>query len=171
MKITLVGFMGSGKSTVGKLLSERLGVPFLDLDELIVEREGMSIPEIFERKGESYFRAIERELLEEVLSGEASVILSVGGGLFTTEENVGLVNSLSTSIFLDADFEVLWNRISSDKNRPLVRRGKEKVREIFEKRLPFYGKAHLRVRTDLLSPEEAVEEIIEKLSLEGKASR
>ena len=87
MKISLIGFMGCGKTTVGRLLSKRLGIPFFDLDELVVEREGMSIPEIFKKKGERVFRKLESQVLKELLLKNISFVLSTGGGTPTYLNN------------------------------------------------------------------------------------
>ena len=140
-RITLVGFMGCGKTSVGRELSNLLKLPFLDLDSLIVERTKMEIPQIFERFGEEGFRKVEREVLEEVLRKSGSFVLSVGGGAPAYKDNLNLINSFSTSVFLETPFEELWKRISKDENRPLVKLGKERVRELYEKRFPFYRRA------------------------------
>ena len=160
MKIVLLGFMGSGKSTIGKLLSERLEVPFLDLDEEIVRKTGLSIPEIFSSLGEEKFREIERETLIGLLSKTESLVVSTGGGAPAYKDNMELINKNSISIYLKADFEKLWKRISKDSNRPLVADGKEKVKKLFERRIPFYEKADIVVRTDIFTPDETVERIL-----------
>jgi len=147
-RITLLGFMGCGKTSVGRELSNLLKLPFLDLDSLIVERTGMEIPRIFERFGEEGFRKVEREVLEEVLRRSGGFVLSVGGGAPAYKDNIDIINSFSTSIFLETPFEELWRRISRDENRPLVKLGKERVRELYEKRLPFYGRADFKVNCE-----------------------
>ncbi len=164
LKIVLLGFMGSGKSTIGKLLSERLKVPFLDLDEEIVRKTGLSIPEIFSSLGEENFREIERETLIGLLSKPGSLVVSTGGGAPAYKDNMELINKNSISIYLKADFEKLWKRISQDGNRPLVATGKEKVRKLFERRIPFYERANIVVRTDNQTPEETTDEILKKLN-------
>ena len=164
MKITLIGFMGSGKTTVGKLLSKSLKITFIDLDDLIVQRTAMEIPQIFKEFGEEGFRKIEREILEEILNQKGEFVLSTGGGAPAYSDNLELINKNSTSVFLKADFETLWNRISMDKNRPLVSRGKEELLKLYRERLPFYEKAHIVVDTTNKSPEEVVEEIEKALS-------
>jgi len=160
MKITLVGFMGSGKTTVGRLLSERLNLPFLDLDDVIAEETGLSIPEIFETKGEEEFRKIESRLLKGVLSRNSSFILSTGGGAPAHKNNMEVINSLSLSFYLETPFETLWKRISGDTNRPLARLGKERVKELLVKRIPYYEMAHFKVNTCGKNPDEIAEEII-----------
>jgi shikimate kinase len=165
MKVVLVGFMGSGKSTVGKLLSERLGVPFVDTDVEVEKRTGMDIPEIFKKKGEEYFRGLERRIIEELLSLPYLLVISTGGGLPAYSNNMELLNKKAFTVYLEADFEVLWRRISEDRNRPLVSLGKEKVKELLERRLPFYEMAKFKVRTDVNSPVACVEEILNALPL------
>ena len=164
MKIVLLGFMGSGKSTIGRLLSERLEVPFLDLDEEIIRKTELSIPEIFSSLGEEKFREIEREVLTGLLSKPGSLVISTGGGVPAYKDNMELINKNSISIYLKADFEKLWERISKDGNRPLVAAGKEKVRKLFERRIPFYERADIVVRTDSQTPEETIDEILKKLN-------
>jgi shikimate kinase len=144
-RITLIGFMGCGKTSVGRELSNLLKVPFLDLDSSIVERTGMKIPEIFERFGEEGFREVERETLKEVLKRSGEFILSVGGGAPAYKDNANLINSFSTSLFLETPFEELWRRISRDPNRPLVKLGRERLKELYLKRLPFYERADFTV--------------------------
>jgi shikimate kinase len=156
--------MGSGKSTVGKLLSERLSLPFLDLDEEIVKKTGMTIPTIFSKFGEDTFRELERETLLELLSAKECII-STGGGAPAYKDNMDKINKNAVSVYLEADFETLWDRISDDSNRPLVSLGKETVRELFEKRKPFYEKAKIKVRTDIYSPFETVDKILQQLKL------
>ncbi|SMO75546.1 shikimate kinase [Balnearium lithotrophicum] len=163
MKVTLVGFMGAGKTTIGKLLSERLKTPFLDLDELIVEQVGMSIPEIFKKKGENEFRKIESSILKELLYQNRSFVLSTGGGTPTYLNNMELINQNSISVFLRTDFKTTWRRISSDENRPLVLLGKEKLLKLYLKRLPFYFKAKLIIDATFLSPVDTVLNIIKVL--------
>ncbi len=172
MKVVLIGFMGSGKSTVGKLLSKKTSLPFVDLDSVIVEREGRTIPEIFREEGEEFFRELEREMLISELRREGSFVLSTGGGAPAYRNNMEVINSLATSVFLYADFETLYGRISGDGNRPLASLEKEKLRELYQKRLPFYRKAHFTVDTTGKTPEEVAEEVISLLSVgKGKPNQ
>ncbi len=164
MKLVLVGFMGSGKSTVGRLLSRKLSLPFVDLDSLIVERTGMSIPQIFREKGEGYFREIEREILISELSSSRNLILSTGGGAPAYRDNMNLINRFSTSIFLHASFETLFSRISGDRNRPLASLDRERLKNLFLKRLPFYRKAHITINTEGKTPADVVNEVVSTLN-------
>jgi shikimate kinase len=156
MKISLIGFMGCGKTTIGRLLSKRLGIPFLDLDEIVVKRVGMSIPEIFKRKGENVFRKLESQLLKELLLQNTSFVLSTGGGTPTYLNNAELINRYSKSVYLKTQFNILWERISSDKNRPLTSLGRENLLKLYLRRLPFYHKAHFTVEASFRSPTDVV---------------
>ena len=172
MKLVLVGFMGSGKSTVGRLISKRVSLPFVDLDSVIVERAGRTIPEIFREEGEEFFRELERETLISELRREGGFVLSTGGGAPAYRNNMEIINSFATSVFLYADFDTLYSRISGDGNRPLASLDRKKLRELYEKRLPFYRRAHFTVDTTGKMPEKVAEEVISLLSAgRGKPSQ
>jgi len=158
-RITLTGFMGCGKTSVARELSELLNLPLLDLDSLIVERAGMEIPQIFEKSGEEGFRKLERETLKEILKKGGEFILSVGGGAPAYRDNITLINSFSISFFLQTPFEELWRRISKDPNRPLVKLGKERLRELYHRRLPFYRRADFTVNCERKGVKEVALEI------------
>ncbi len=164
MRVVLVGFMGSGKTTVGRKLSLELGVPFLDTDEEVIKRTGKGISEIFTLFGETYFRKIEQSVIIDLLHTYEDAVISTGGGLPSYGKNMDLINRMAFSVFLRADFDVLWSRISKDEERPLVKMGREKVKELYERRLPFYEKAHFIVDTGKQNPEEVVSEILNHLS-------
>ncbi len=121
--IILIGFMGSGKTSVGKNLARKTGRLFLDTDLLIQEEYGMTISEIFAQKGEGAFRKMETELLVRLADSLDHAVLSVGGGLPTIEENIPLLKALGKCVFLDVHFERIWTRIKNDNRRPLVRSG------------------------------------------------
>src|SRR5437870_5642012 len=116
--IFLVGFMGSGKSTIGQALASHLKREFVDLDEVIVERAGRSIPEIFSGVGEDYFRALEREALKELAAGQPSVV-ALGGGAFVSDENRALVREQGIAVWLDCALETIIERLGEDDTRPL----------------------------------------------------
>ena len=128
--IYLCGFMGCGKSHIGRRLSKRLGMPFVDLDDYIVLKEKRSIPEIFSQSGEPYFRRLEAECLKELSDG---YIVATGGGTLINEETARYANAHGTTVFLDAIFPVCYGRIKNDDNRPLVvNNTKEELEEIVE---------------------------------------
>ncbi|MFP3918756.1 shikimate kinase [Lysinibacillus telephonicus] len=147
-KIYLVGFMGCGKSVIGRRLSFFLKMPYYDMDHEIVRQQGMSIPEIFEKFGEPYFRALETEFLRN-FRNEACII-STGGGVSMNEENRKIMRRTGLVFFLDATFEDIYTRIKNDKNRPIVQRStKEELEQLFHSRRKFYRAAgHIRVLTE-----------------------
>ncbi|WPO83533.1 shikimate kinase [Chryseobacterium sp. JJR-5R] len=171
MIISLVGYMGSGKTHISKILSEKLNFKFIDLDKEIFQRNKLTIPEIFEKKGELYFRKLEREVLEEILAKEKNAVLSLGGGTPVYYNNMEIINSNSKSVFLKASVGTLSERLSKQKEkRPLIAHISDEnlpefiAKHLFERNL-FYGKAQFSVGTDHRQPEDIVDEIIEKLYL------
>jgi shikimate kinase len=165
MKIVLVGYMASGKSSVGKVLADNFGYSFIDLDEYIEYKEAASITEIFTQKGEIYFRIKEIEYLKEILSLEKNIILSVGGGAPCYGENMKLINDTATALYLKASIKTLVDRLNKEKkNRPLVANlSLEKMIEFIGKHLferaYFYEQAKFIVKIDDRTIEEIVEEI------------
>lgn len=165
MRIYLIGFMCSGKSTVGSLLSRSLNIPFYDVDEEVQKREGLSIPQIFEKKGEAYFRKLEFKVLKD-LSEKENVVISTGGGLGANEEALNFMKSRGTTVFIDIPFEVFLERCKDSKERPLLKRPLDEIKNLFEERRKIYSKADIKVKGEK-PPEEVVKEIL--LSLEGNA--
>jgi shikimate kinase len=158
-QIYLLGFMGSGKSTVGELLSRELGWPFIDLDTIIEAGQGVSIREIFERSGEPLFRQLERAALTEVLKAEPAVI-ALGGGTFAYEPNVELIRETGgATIWLDCPLETLRRRCATMQNRPLFR-DPESFERLLDLRLPYYRLAQFRVSTEGRDPREVTEQIL-----------
>src|SRR5204862_7810548 len=141
MKLYLVGFMGSGKTTVGRELAMRIDVPFFDLDDLIESSEKMSIREIFAQFGEPYFRKREREILRSTKHLEAAVI-ATGGGTFTFEDNIQFIQSVGMSIFFSAPYSLLRTRIDTKGDRPLFRDDLE-THELFANRIRYYRMSDL----------------------------
>ena len=154
--VTLVGFMGSGKSTVGRILAMRLRWPFKDTDALIEEAEGLSIREIFARKGEAYFRDVERRVVLSTPE-EGERVMAVGGGGFN-EETIPLLNRLGPTVHLDLTFEEVLRRIGRDRRRPLT--GAPDLFGLFIRRKRWYSRASYRVWTEGLSVDEVVEAIL-----------
>lgn len=166
MHIVLLGYMASGKSTIGKQLSEKLGMPFLDLDIYISENKNKSVPEIFSQNGEIYFRKKEHEYLKEVLENQQDCILSLGGGTPCYANNMELIhNQNAISIYLKASIQTLSERLLKNKSsRPLVAfLDDDQVPEfiakhLFERRF-FYEQAKKVVVIDQKSASEIVGEI------------
>lgn len=122
MRIYLIGFMGVGKTHWGKILSNKLGLPFYDLDELIVEREGRSINQIFDEDGEEYFRTVERDVLHEFSEENDSMLLSCGGGAPCFFNNIAFMNEMGVTIWINTPFEILLGRLRQGKDkRPLLK--------------------------------------------------
>ena len=146
-KIFLVGFMGSGKSAIGRRLSYYLKMPYYDMDHEIVRQQGMTIPEIFEKYGEQRFREIETEFLRNFR--DEACIISTGGGVAMNEANRKIMRRTGLVFFLDARFADIYVRIRHDKNRPIVQRTSEKeLEELYNSRRKFYREAgHIQVLT------------------------
>lgn len=156
-KVYLVGYMGSGKSAIGKRLSYFLRMPYYDMDKEIVRREKMTIPEIFEQKGESYFRKVETDFLRNFR--DEFCIISTGGGVAVNPENRKIMRETGLVLFLDATFPDIWKRIHKDKNRPIVQRStKQELEDLFYQRRKYYKHAaHINVRTEGRSLRQIVE--------------
>ena len=157
MAKVLLGFMGAGKSTIARGLDPN----YLDMDALIEKRLGMSIAEFFAEKGEAAFRQIESEVLAELLQRDQ--VVSTGGGVVISQRNRDLLKTNSDNIYLKADFETLYQRISTDKDnqRPLfLNNSKEELAAIFQERQAWYEEVASRVLdVTKLSPEEIIEEL------------
>lgn len=161
----LIGFMGAGKTSVGKLLAERTGKRFLDTDELIVQQMGLSINDIFSQHGEDYFRDLETNLLKALCDTAHDAIISVGGGLPMRDENRVYLKKLGMVVYLSNSEATVIKRLKSDSSRPLLRGTKEEVKEkvhnLMSSRKPLYeDAAHHIIHTDKLSKEEVVDKIL-----------
>lgn len=162
--IFLIGFMGTGKTSVGRILAKSLEMSFVDLDVEIEKELGMTIPEIFSTHGEDFFRDAESEALRSVAQRERQAI-ATGGGVVLREENWEVMGKKGVTIYLKAPAEVLYKRVKNNTSRPLlqVENPLEKVQELLSKRISLYEKADLIVDTEHISPQEAVREIRNKL--------
>ena len=160
--IVLVGMMGSGKTTVGRRLALRLGLPFVDVDQEIVAAAGMPIPDIFARHGEPAFRDAETKLLKTLERRLPGVVVT-GGGIILRSENVQILRAIGRIIWLDADEEVLWRRASRHSTRPLLQTPDPRARftQLLQERLPLYqAVADHRVNTSSNSIARVADEII-----------
>lgn len=171
MIISLLGYMGSGKSHVSKNLSHKLNFPLIDLDHQISQELQLSIPEIFEKKGELYFRKQEKRILEDILDSENNLILSLGGGTPVYYNNMAIINERSKSFFLRASINTLAQRLILNKpSRPIIAKfNDEDIPEFIAKHLfernPFYAKAHHIIDTDSKTADEISEEIMKKIEI------
>jgi shikimate kinase len=158
--VVLVGFMGSGKSSVGRTLARRFGAPFVDVDKRIESSAGCRIRDLFAREGEPAFREREKAALREVLSVKGCVI-ATGGGAFADEENRVLLRSYGPVVYLDTAVETLLERLAGDRGRPLLRGGdrEEVVRALLSRRIPGYRTADFSVRTDGRTVEEVAAQV------------
>ena len=164
-RIVLMGFMGAGKSTVGKKLAESCGCTFIDTDEWIEKEQNRKISDIFEKDGEKAFRDMETDLLKRLQNSEEEFILSIGGGMPVREENRELLRNLGTVVYLRTTKEEIIRRVSGDVNRPLLQGGalEEKVTALMNAREHIYQEtAHREVLTDGKNPIELVDEIMNK---------
>lgn len=164
MTIFLCGFMGCGKSTIGKRLAVLSGRGFVDMDSYIEDKAGMTIPEIFEKLGEPAFREMETEAVR-ALSGAGKVV-ACGGGAMLKSINAEIAAEKGRIIYIEVDFETCYSRIEGDKNRPLVMKNtKEQLKAIYEERAPIYA-AHATDKADgNESPETVARQIKELCSL------
>ena len=160
-RIYLVGFMGSGKTSVGICLARELGYAFVDLDEEIETRTGMSIPEIFEREGEPRFRALESEQLRLAL-GTNRVVVAAGGGTLTRMENRILMQGSGITVWLEAPLEIMLERCAGGTHRPLLS-SHGKMRALLMERLEGYRSCDLRVDASAGSPGSISREILARL--------
>ena len=156
--IVLIGLMGSGKSTVGRMVAQMLGFQFVDTDHLIIDQAGCSIPEIFEREGEAGFRLRESSVLRSLL-GRRHCVIATGGGIITQARNRPVLQHLGFITWLEADVKLLARRTASNNDRPLLR-GEEpplvKLERLLAERKPLYKQlADLRIQTDELSQQES----------------
>lgn len=156
--IALIGFMGCGKTTVGRRLAKTLEMKFVDIDWIISSREGKSVSEIFSEKGEKYFRDLERSIILEE-SKLNNIVIATGGGAILDTENIKNLKKTSFVVYLDATIETIYNRIKNSKHRPLILNSNnvlETVTELYEKRLVLYrisGDFSVRIDSKTVTPD------------------
>ncbi len=161
--IFLVGFMGSGKSTVGKILSKKTGMNFVDIDELIEKKEKMHIKDIFSKKGEAYFRDCEKREIEEFL-GKKGFVVSTGGGLGANIENMKKMKKAGVVVWLDVSLDEVLKRCKIDNKRPLLQKPYEELKEMYNQRKKVYSMADIHINTEGKSPEDIAFEILERIN-------
>jgi shikimate kinase len=161
-RIYLVGFMGAGKSTIGRELALKLNIPFLDLDSEIEKAEGLAVREIFARFGEPHFRQIEREHLKRVAQGPIAIV-ALGGGTYVDPDNRKVVDDSGVAVWLEASFSTIRERVRPDGTRPLLA-DVEQARRLYSERLPAYRLARVHVLTDNRLPDAIAQEIVERVA-------
>jgi shikimate kinase len=169
--VILVGFMGAGKSAVGRLLARRLGLCFIETDDMITAHEGKSIPEIFAQHGEAHFRALEGEVLE-LLATKRGHVIATGGGFPCRAGAMERLRALGTVVWLVADFDALYDRAGRGGGRPMLTgRTREEVAALFEARKAYYRQAHLAIDTTLLGVDQIVSRILRYLRARARLVR
>ena len=170
--IYLVGFMGTGKSVVGRELAKKSKRQFIDLDELIELKEERRICDIFAKDGEPYFRRIEKKVLKEV-SRERKFIVSCGGGIVIDKENIRLMKKTGLIICLTATPEVIFKRVSGYKHRPKLNlaQPKKQIEFLLKLRAPYYAKADKTIDTSKITIKEVVDKILRIISARGKTKK
>ncbi len=162
--IVLVGMMGSGKSTIGKRLAYKLNLQFYDSDRLIEEREGLSVVDIFDFRGEEYFKKKESEIIKEIL-GYGNIVLSTGGESFFKDEVREVIKQSATSIWLKTSIEILHERVSRRNTRPQLagENKKELIEEMVSKSYPIFEQADITIESTDMEAHFIVDTIISKL--------
>ena len=165
--IVITGFMGSGKSIVAEKLARKLGMEFIDMDQ-IIEKQGMSISDIFARYGEKYFREQENKLVKE-LSQKENMVIATGGGTLLSADNAKMLSEKGEIICLYADSKVLYNRLKRKDNRPLLKGGNllDRINQLVEERKKIYDNIKLKIDTSDLNIQEVVDKIVDILKNKG----
>lgn len=163
--LILVGFMGTGKTSTGRALAARLGREFVDMDALIEQREGRTIPDIFAASGEPYFRALERALVRE-LAARRALVIAPGGGIVLNPDNIRDFAATGRVCCLRASPEIIVKRIGRDTNRPLLQANDKlgRIRDLLAKRQPLYDAIPFQIDTDGKTPEAVADEILAALA-------
>jgi shikimate kinase len=170
LNLALIGFMGTGKTTVGRIVAEQLRFDFLDTDELIQSRANRTIADIFAKDGEPAFRTLERQVVEE-LSTRKQTVISTGGGLPTNPENLARLKTFALVVCLWSSPEKIWERVRNQSHRPLLHDPdpQKKIRELLAVRAPFYRQADVLINTDQRSAREVAQQITLQFRLATRA--
>ena len=168
VNLALIGFMGAGKTSVGRLAAEQLHFDYLDTDEMIQSRTGRSISDIFKADGEPAFRALERQVVGE-LAAKSRTVISTGGGLPVNPDNLASLKTHALVICLWASPEKIWERVKNQTHRPLLHDPdpQKKIRDLLAAREPFYKQADVLVNTDIRALREVVQQVVHQFRLEA----
>ncbi len=161
IRLSLTGMMGSGKTSIGKVLAEKINIPFYDSDELIVDKMDLDIPDIFRNHGEDFFRNQEEEVCNDILKKE-TFVLALGGGAILNKKIRDSINNNTLSIYLKTDQSILFERLKNDKSRPLLQGSdlKKKINDIISERERFYLKSNIVVDNNTNDIELLTEKLI-----------
>lgn len=172
VNIALIGFMGTGKTSVGRLVAEQLQFDYLDTDEVIQSRTGRTITEIFSTDGEAAFRKMEQELVGE-LAARTKTVIATGGGLPMNPQNLVSLKTHALVICLWASPEKIWERVKNQTHRPLLHDAdpQKKIRELLAAREPFYRQADVLLNTELRSVREVTQQVAHQFRLEASRRR
>jgi shikimate kinase len=172
VNLALIGFMGTGKTSVGRLVADLLYFEFLDTDDLIQSRTGRTIADIFAKDGEPAFRALERQAVGE-LAAHRQTVIATGGGLPTNPENLAALKTHALVICLWASPEKIWERVRYQSHRPLLHDPdpQKKIRELLEIRAPFYRQADVLINTDQRPVREVAQQIVLQFKLARRPER
>ena len=167
--ITLIGMMGSGKTSCGSVLANKLGVNFIDIDKIIESESNLKISEIFNKYGEKYFRTLEEKVIyskiNEYLKENLKAIISLGGGGFESKRTRKFLLNNTKVIWLNADIKVLNKRVGNALNRPMIKGNiKTNIEKLLNKRIKNYQKSHIKINTDNLSINNLCDKIIKGIS-------
>lgn len=162
--IVLVGFMAAGKSRIGRLLAERLALPFVDTDAEIEGAFGMSIAEVFQTHGEPAFREAEKRLIAEIVAGDAKIV-AVGGGAFLDANTRQLLIERTRTVWLNPPFELILSRLSRSKARPLAAgKSTDELRNLWDERRASYAEAQVHVAVPDTDPDSVADLVLERLT-------
>ncbi len=172
VNIALIGFMGAGKTSVGRLVAEQLHFDYLDTDELIQSRTGRTITEIFSTDGEPAFRKMEQELVAE-LAARTKTVIATGGGLPVNPQNLAGLKTHALVVCLWASPEKIWERVKNQTHRPLLQDAdpQKKIRDLLAAREPFYKQADVLLNTELRSIREVAQQVVHQFRLEASGRR
>ena len=164
--IVMVGMMGAGKSSIGRRLAARLGLPFIDADAEIEQAANATISEIFETHGEAYFRDGERRVIQRLLDGQPKILATGGGAFVNPETRAAIVESGAISIWLKADRDVLMSRVRRRSNRPLLKTGDPEATmdRLIAERYPVYAEATIQVQSRDVAHDVVIEDILAALA-------
>ena len=170
--IALIGFMGTGKTSVGRLVAEQLRFDYLDTDEVIQSETGRTVTEIFETDGEPAFRALEEKVVKE-LAGRRKTVIATGGGLPLNPNNLASLKTHSLVVCLWSSPEKIWERVRHQSHRPLLHdeNPQAKIRELLAVREQFYKQADVLLNTDLRSLREVAQQVVHQFRLESSGRR